>query len=56
MSGCEGSQCHAPQTVAALQPKRNVCLTCHSDKVTHKQGKECAACHQVQWLTQQKGT
>jgi hypothetical protein len=54
--GCEGSQCHAPQTVAALQPKRNVCLTCHSDKVTHKPGKECAACHQVQWLTAQKGT
>jgi hypothetical protein len=54
--GCQSAQCHAPQSVSALKPQRNVCLTCHSDKVNHKPGKECAACHQVEWLTAQKGT
>ena len=54
--GCASAQCHAPETVSGLQAKRNVCLVCHQDKVTHRQGKECAACHQVEWLTQQKGT
>ena len=54
--GCTGSQCHALQTVQGLQAKRNVCLVCHQTMVNHKPGKECAACHQVQWLTAQKGT
>jgi nitrate/TMAO reductase-like tetraheme cytochrome c subunit len=54
--GCASAQCHAPQTVSELQPKRNVCLVCHQTQVNHKPGKECAACHQVQWLSQQKGT
>jgi len=54
--GCTGSQCHAPQTVQGLQPKRNVCLVCHQTQVNHKPGKECAACHQVEWLSAQKGT
>jgi hypothetical protein len=54
--GCAGSQCHAAQTVQGLQPKRNVCLVCHQTQVNHKPGKECAACHQVQWLSAQKGT
>jgi len=52
--GCTESQCHSPQAVAKLQPKRNVCLVCHQTKVDHQPGKECATCHQVQWLSQQK--
>ena len=52
--GCSGSQCHAPQAVQQLQPKRNTCLVCHQDRVDHQPGKECATCHQVQWLSQQK--
>jgi len=54
--GCTGSQCHAAATVQGLQAKRNVCLVCHQTQVTHKPGKECAACHQVSWLSAQKGT
>jgi nitrate/TMAO reductase-like tetraheme cytochrome c subunit len=54
--GCASAQCHAPQTVANLRPKRNVCVVCHQNKATHKPGKECAACHQVEWLTAQKGS
>ena len=54
--GCTGSQCHTPQPVEELQAKRNVCLVCHQTQVNHKPGKECAACHQVQWLSAQKGT
>jgi hypothetical protein len=54
--GCASAQCHAPQTVANLQAKRNVCVVCHQNKVTHKPGKECAACHQVEWLSAQKGS
>ena len=54
--GCAGSQCHALSTVQGLQAKRNVCLVCHQTMVNHKPGKECAACHQVQWLSAQKGT
>lgn len=54
--GCAGSQCHAPQTVQGLAAKRNVCLVCHQTQVSHKPGKECATCHQVQWLTAQRGT
>ena len=53
--GCTESQCHAPKAVQQLQPKRNVCLVCHQTKVDHQPGKECATCHQVQWLSQQKG-
>ena len=35
--------------LADLTATRNVCLTCHNDKVTHKAGGECAKCHQVVW-------
>jgi hypothetical protein len=47
--GCAGSGCHQDKTVLALTATRNICLTCHNDKVTHKAGGECAKCHQVQW-------
>ena len=47
--GCTGSGCHQDKAALALNPTRNVCLTCHNDKVNHKAGAECAKCHQVQW-------
>ena len=54
--GCAGAECHAPRTVQGLQAKRTVCLVCHQTLVNHKPHKECAACHQVLWLSAQKGT
>jgi len=54
--GCAGSQCHATQTVQSLQAKRNVCLVCHQTLVSHNPGRECAGCHQVQWLPAQVRT
>jgi hypothetical protein len=47
--GCAGAGCHTLTGTVSLQPVRNVCLTCHQDKVNHKPGQECAKCHQVQW-------
>ena len=47
--GCAGSGCHTLAGTVALEPRRNVCLTCHQDKVNHKPGRECAQCHQVKW-------
>jgi hypothetical protein len=37
--------CHTAATVAALQPSRSFCLTCHEAKVDHYGPKECTACH-----------
>jgi hypothetical protein len=47
--GCAGSGCHQDAAVLNLTATRNVCLTCHNDKVNHKSGGECAKCHQVVW-------
>ncbi len=47
--GCAGSGCHQDRAALELTATRNVCLTCHNDKVNHKAGGECAKCHQVQW-------
>ena len=47
--GCAGSGCHQDAAVLNLSATRNVCLTCHNDKVNHKAGGECAKCHQVAW-------
>lgn len=47
--GCAGSGCHQDQSTLKLTATRNVCLTCHNDRVNHKVGGECAKCHQVQW-------
>ena len=47
--GCAGSGCHQDAAVLNLTATRNVCLTCHNDKVNHKAGGECAKCHQVVW-------
>ena len=47
--GCAGSGCHKDAAVLSLTATRNVCLTCHNDKVNHKSGGECAKCHQVVW-------
>jgi hypothetical protein len=49
--GCGGAGCHDQARLArGLRETRNVCLTCHQEMVNHKAGRECAACHQVQWL------
>ncbi len=49
--GCGGAGCHEQARLASgLKETRNVCLTCHQEMVNHKAGRECAACHQVQWL------
>ena len=47
--GCAGSGCHQDRAALELTATRNVCLTCHNDKVNHRPGGECAKCHQVQW-------
>jgi hypothetical protein len=47
--GCAGSGCHQDKSALALPATRNVCLTCHNDRVNHKPGGECAKCPQVQW-------
>jgi NapC/NirT cytochrome c family, N-terminal region len=47
--GCAGSGCHEDRSTLRLTATRNVCLTCHNDRVNHKIGRECAKCHGVQW-------
>jgi len=47
--GCAGSGCHQDKSALALTATRNVCLTCHNDRVDHKPGRECAKCHEVHW-------
>lgn len=47
--GCAGSGCHTLAGTVALQPARNVCLTCHQDLVNHNPGRQCGQCHQVNW-------
>ena len=47
--GCAGAGCHETRTVATLQATRATCLTCHVDMARHRPGRECAACHQVNW-------
>jgi hypothetical protein len=53
--GCAGSGCHSLSQPVALQETRNVCLTCHNDMVNHRPGRECAACHEVRWLSERRG-
>jgi len=48
-AGCRGAGCHTDRSVLALGAKRNVCLSCHVDRVNHKPGQECAGCHRVHW-------
>jgi hypothetical protein len=47
--GCAGSGCHTDAATLALASTRNVCLVCHQNQVNHKPGRECAACHNVNW-------
>lgn len=44
-AGCAGGGCHGDAVVLALQPTRNVCMTCHTDLATHRPGRECTTCH-----------
>lgn len=44
-AGCAGGGCHEDAVVLALQPTRNVCLTCHAGLAPHKPGQECTTCH-----------
>ncbi len=37
--------CHAPGTVAQLHPTRSLCLTCHTEQVSHFPERECTTCH-----------
>ncbi|HEU4564701.1 MAG TPA: hypothetical protein VFS05_08640 [Gemmatimonadaceae bacterium] len=53
--GCSGSGCHAPEVTRHLSETRNVCLSCHQEMLNHNPGKECASCHQVQWLAGRGG-
>lgn len=45
--GC--SECHGDAAVLALEPTRNVCLTCHQDMADHRVGQQCTACHIGSW-------
>ncbi len=45
--GCGGGGCHSDPAVAALAWSRPVCTSCHQDKVRHQPGRDCATCHQV---------
>jgi nitrate/TMAO reductase-like tetraheme cytochrome c subunit len=47
--GCSGTGCHKDISALGLTETRNVCLTCHNDRVSHKPGQQCAKCHQVKW-------
>ena len=47
--GCGGSGCHQDASVTALPASRNVCLACHAKQADHKTGRDCAACHRVDW-------
>ncbi len=53
--GCAGSGCHTMSATVSLRPTREVCLTCHQDKVTHRPGRVCAECHEVRWLASRSG-
>lgn len=44
---CAGSGCHQQVVKAGLRTQRNVCLTCHTDKVKHEPGGDCASCHMI---------
>jgi hypothetical protein len=37
-----------------LQETRNVCLTCHTDMLNHRPGRQCAECHEVRWLEERR--
>ena len=47
--GCAGAGCHETKSVATLSATRATCLTCHAEMTRHRPGRECAACHQVNW-------
>jgi hypothetical protein len=47
--GCGGAGCH-DQALPAIQaaPRvRNLCVTCHTTRVTHRVGLNCADCHRL---------
>lgn len=44
---CTGAGCHQDQVTAGLRTQRNVCLTCHENKVKHQPGGDCASCHMI---------
>lgn len=46
-AGCGGSGCHVDPQVAALPPRRALCLVCHSAMNDHESGQECVRCHAV---------
>jgi hypothetical protein len=48
-TGCGGSGCHTDRAALAAGDQRNVCLACHVDRVNHKPGGDCGACHRVHW-------
>ena len=37
--------CHAPATIARLEPDRALCLTCHAPQREHYANRECSVCH-----------
>jgi hypothetical protein len=47
--GCGGVGCHERATVAiqGVPRERNLCVTCHTDRVTHEVGSNCGDCHQL---------
>ncbi len=45
--GC--AECHGDAPALALEPTRNVCLTCHQDMADHRAGQRCTACHIGSW-------
>jgi predicted CXXCH cytochrome family protein len=45
--GCAGSGCHQSDQYGSMTQGRNTCLACHGDRVDHRPGRACAACHRV---------
>jgi hypothetical protein len=40
--------CHTTETIAALEPDRPFCLTCHQTEVDHEPAGLCATCHMLE--------
>lgn len=52
---CAGSGCHTDRATLALTATRNVCLSCHTQQIEHKPGRDCATCHRVHWTSSTPG-
>ena len=44
---CTGAGCHQPSPFDGAPQTRQVCLSCHTDLVTHMPGRNCVDCHIV---------